>query len=140
MFVIGVLILLFYGADLFLKGALSLAKLLNVSDAIIELTAVALGTSLPELFTSIVATIKKESDITVGNVVGSNIFNILSIPGISAIIIPISSAQISIFDFEMMLAAALILLPLIYTGFRISRLKGLLLLTRYFAYNFVLFQ
>lgn len=140
LFVIGGLILLFYGADLFLKGAVSLAKLFNVSDAIIGLTLVAVGTSLPELFTSIVATIKKESDIAVGNVVGSNIFNILSILGISAIITAISSAQISIFDFGVMLAAALILLPLSYTGFKITRLEGLLLLIGYFAYIFVLFQ
>lgn len=139
LFIIGGLLFLFYGADLFLKGALYLAKLFNVSDAIIGLTAVALGTSLPELFTSIVATIKKESDIAVGNVVGSNIFNILSILGISAIITPISSAQISIFDFGVMLTAALILLPFSYSDFRISRFEGLLLLTGYFVYIFVLF-
>lgn len=134
------LVFLFFGADLFLKGAVSLAKMFNVSDAIIGLTIVAVGTSLPELFTSIVATIKKESDIAVGNVVGSNIFNILSILGISAIIVPISSAQISIIDLGAMLAAALILLPLSYTGFRISRLEGLLLLIGYFAYIFLLIQ
>jgi cation:H+ antiporter len=140
LFIIVGLVLLFFGADLFLKGAVSLAKMFNVSDAIIGLTIVAVGTSLPELFTSIVATIKKESDIAVGNVVGSNIFNILCILGISAIIVPISSAQISIFDFGTMLAAALILLPLSYTGFRISRLEGLLLLIGYFAYIFLLIQ
>jgi cation:H+ antiporter len=134
------LVFLFFGADLFLKGAVSLAKMFNVSDAIIGLTIVAVGTSLPELFTSIVATIKKESDIAVGNVVGSNIFNILSILGISAIIVPISSSQISIIDLGAMLAAALILLPLSYTGFRISRLEGLLLLIGYFAYIFLLIQ
>lgn len=140
LFIIVGLVFLFFGADLFLKGAVSLAKMFNVSDAIIGLTIVAVGTSLPELFTSIVATIKKESDIAVGNVVGSNIFNILSILGISAIIVPISSSQISIFDLGAMLAAALILLPLSYTGFRISRLEGLLLLIGYFAYIFLLIQ
>lgn len=140
LFIIVGLVLLFFGADLFLKGAVSLAKMFNVSDAIIGLTIVAVGTSLPELFTSIVATIKKESDIAVGNVVGSNIFNILSILGISAIIVPISSSQISIIDLGAMLAAALILLPLSYTGFRISRLEGLLLLIGYFAYIFLLIQ
>lgn len=140
LFIIVGLVLLFFGADLFLKGAVSLAKMFNVSDAIIGLTIVAVGTSLPELFTSIIATIKKESDIAVGNVVGSNIFNILSILGISAIIVPISSSQISIIDLGAMLAAALILLPLSYTGFRISRLEGLLLLIGYFAYIFLLIQ
>lgn len=140
LFIIVGLVFLFFGADLFLKGAVSLAKMFNVSDAIIGLTIVAVGTSLPELFTSIIATIKKESDIAVGNVVGSNIFNILSILGISAIIVPISSSQISIIDLGAMLAAALILLPLSYTGFRISRLEGLLLLIGYFAYIFLLIQ
>lgn len=139
-FIIVGLVLLFYGADFFLKGAIALAKLFDVSDAVIGLTVVAVGTSLPELFTSIVATIKKESDIAVGNAVGSNIFNILSILGISAIIIPISSAQISIFDFGVMLAAALILLPLSYTGYRISRLEGLLLVLGYIVYIFILIK
>jgi cation:H+ antiporter len=139
-FIIVGLVLLFYGADFFLKGAIALAKLFDVSDAVIGLTVVAVGTSLPELFTSIVATIKKESDIAVGNAVGSNIFNILSILGISAIIIPISSAQISIFDFGVMLAAALILLPLSYTGYRICRLEGLLLVLGYIVYVFMLIK
>lgn len=140
LFIVAGLALLFFGADLFLKGAVSLAKVFNVSDAIIGLTIVAVGTSLPELFTSIVAAIKKESDIAVGNVVGSNIFNILSILGISAIIIPIKSDQISYFDFGVMLAAAFILLPLSYSGFRISRLEGILLLAGYSVYIFLLIQ
>ncbi|WP_337865373.1 calcium/sodium antiporter [Ignavibacterium sp.] len=140
LFIVAGLALLFFGADLFLKGAISLAKVFNVSDAIIGLTVVAVGTSLPELFTSLVATIKKESDIAVGNAVGSNIFNILSILGISAILIPIKSDQISYFDFGVMLAAALILLPLSNSGFRISRLEGILLLTGYFVYVYLLVQ
>ncbi|WP_337872522.1 calcium/sodium antiporter [Ignavibacterium sp.] len=140
LFIVAGLALLFFGADLFLKGAISLAKVFNVSDAIIGLTVVAVGTSLPELFTSLVATIKKESDIAVGNAVGSNIFNILSILGISAILIPIKSDQISYFDFGVMLAAALILLPLSNSGFRISRSEGILLLTGYFVYVYLLVQ
>ncbi|MEJ5261518.1 MAG: calcium/sodium antiporter [Ignavibacterium sp.] len=140
LFIVAGLALLFFGADTFLKGAVLLAKVFDVSDAIIGLTIVAVGTSLPELFTSIVAAIKKESDIAVGNVVGSNIFNILSILGISAIIIPIKSDQISYFDFGVMLAAAFILLPLSYSGFRISRLEGILLLAGYSVYIFLLIQ
>lgn len=131
--------LLFFGADLFLKGAVALAKILNVSDAIIGLTVVAVGTSLPELFTSIVATIRNKSDIAVGNAVGSNIFNILSILGISAIIVPIKSEEMSYLDFGVMLAAALILLPLSYTGFRINRLEGALLLVGYSVYLYIIF-
>lgn len=139
-FIIVGLALLFFGADLFLTGAVLLARVFNVSDAIIGLTVVAVGTSLPEIFTSVVATIKKESDIAVGNAVGSNIFNILSILGISAIIVPINSDQITYFDFGVMLAAAFILLPLSYSGFRISRLEGILLLAGYSVYIFLLVQ
>ncbi|GIV45832.1 MAG: sodium:calcium antiporter [Ignavibacterium sp.] len=138
LFIVAGLVLLFVGADSFLKGAVALAKIFNVSDAVIGLTVVAVGTSLPELFTSIVATIKKESDIAVGNVVGSNIFNILSILGISALIVPINSGELSYLDFGVMLAAALILLPLSYTGFRISRIEGAFLLIGYVAYLYIL--
>ncbi len=138
LFIVAGLALLFVGADLFLKGAVALAKIFNVSDAVIGLTVVAVGTSLPELFTSIVATLKKESDIAVGNVVGSNIFNILSILGISALIVPINSGEMSYLDFGVMLAAALILLPLSYTGFRISRIEGAFLLIGYVAYLYIL--
>lgn len=139
LFIVFGLALLFFGADLFLKGAIALAKILNVSDAIIGLTVVAVGTSLPELFTSIVATIRNKSDIAVGNAVGSNIFNILSILGISAMIVPIKSEEMSFLDFGVMLAAALILLPLSYTGFRINRLEGALLLVGYSVYLFIIF-
>ncbi len=132
------LLLLFYGADLFLKGAVALAKKLNISDAVIGITVVAVGTSLPELSASIVAAIRRQSDIVVGNAVGSNIFNILSILGISALIVPIKSADMSYFDFGVMLAAALILLPLSYTGFKINRLEGILLLIGYATYLFLI--
>lgn len=138
LFIVAGLTLLFVGADLFLKGAVALAKIFNVSDAVIGLTVVAVGTSLPELFTSIVATIKKESDIAVGNAVGSNIFNILSILGISALIVPINSNEMNYLDFGVMMAAALILLPLSYTGFRINRLEGVLLLIGYVSYLYIL--
>lgn len=139
LFIVFGLAFLFFGADLFLKGAVALAKILNVSDAIIGLTVVAVGTSLPELFTSIVATIRNKSDIAVGNAVGSNIFNILSILGISAVIVPIKSEAMSFLDFGVMLAAALILLPLSYTGFRINRLEGALLLVGYSVYLYIIF-
>lgn len=138
LFIVSGLALLFVGADLFLKGAVALAKIFNVGDAVIGLTVVAIGTSLPELFTSIVATIKKESDIAVGNAVGSSIFNILSILGISAVIVPVNSGELSYLDFGVMLAAALILLPLSYTGFRITRLEGVFLLIGYVAYLYIL--
>lgn len=137
-FVVGGLGLMILGANLFVTSAISIAKAIGVSDAIIGLTIVAVGTSLPELITSIVAAFKNESDIAIGNVVGSNIFNILGILGITALVIPLSSEGISYIDFGVMLFTALILLPLSKTGFRISRLEGLFLLTGYIVYIYYL--
>lgn len=137
-FVVGGLGLMILGANLFVTSAISIAKAIGVSDAIIGLTIVAVGTSLPELITSIVAAYKNESDIAIGNVVGSNIFNILGILGITALVIPLSSEGISYIDFGVMLITALILLPLSKTGFRISRLEGLFLLTGYLVYIYYL--
>lgn len=137
-FVIVGLSLLILGANLFVRGAIGIAKLFHLSDAIIGLTIVAVGTSLPELVTSVVASFKKESDIAIGNVVGSNIFNILCILGLSAIIIPISGAGISDIDLWIMLLTAIVLLPLSRSGFSISRVEGILLLLGYAAYVYYL--
>jgi len=137
-FIIGGLGLMILGANLFVTSSISIAKAIGVSDAIIGLTIVAVGTSLPELITSIVAAYKNESDIAIGNVVGSNIFNILGILGITAIVIPLSSAGISYVDFGVMLFTAIILLPLSKTGFKISRLEGVFLITGYVIYIYYL--
>lgn len=136
--IVGGLGLMILGANLFVTSSISIAKVIGVSDAIIGLTIVAVGTSLPELITSIVAAYKNESDIAIGNVVGSNIFNILGILGITALIISVSSSGINYVDFGVMLFAALILLPLSKTGFRITRLEGLILVLGYSAYIFYL--
>ena len=130
--------LLILGANLFVQSAVAIAKIFNVSDAIIGLTIVAIGTSLPELITSIVAAYKKEADIAIGNVVGSNIFNILGILGITALIIPISSVGISYVDLGVMLFTAIILFPLSRTGFSFSRFEGALLLAGYGGYIYYL--
>lgn len=130
--------LLILGANLFVQSAVAIAKMFNVSDAIIGLTIVAIGTSLPELITSIVASYKKEADIAIGNVVGSNVFNILGILGITALIIPISSVGISYIDLGVMLVTAIILFPLSRTGFSISRMEGALLLAGYAGYIYYL--
>ena len=130
--------LLILGANLFVQSAVAIAKIFNVSDAIIGLTIVAIGTSLPELITSIVAAYKKEADIAIGNVVGSNIFNILGILGITALIIPISSVGISYVDLGVMLFTAIILFPLSRSGFSISRFEGALLLAGYGGYIYYL--
>ena len=130
--------LLVLGANLFVQSAVAIAKIFNVSDAIIGLTIVAIGTSLPELITSIVASLKKESDIAIGNVVGSNVFNILGILGITALIIPISTVGISYVDLGLMILTAIILLPLSRTGFSISRFEGAVLLSGYIGYMYYL--
>ncbi len=132
------LALLVIGANLFVQSAVAIAKLFNVSDAIIGLTVVAIGTSLPELITSIVASHKNESDIAVGNVIGSSIFNILGILGITALIVPISANGISYVDLGVMLFTAIILLPLSKTGYKITRLEGALLLSGYIVYIYYL--
>ena len=136
--IVGGLGLMILGANLFVTSSISIAKVIGVSDAIIGLTIVAVGTSLPELITSVVAAYKNESDIAIGNVVGSNIFNILGILGITALIISVSSSGINYIDFGAMLFAALILLPLSKTGFRITRLEGLFLVLGYAAYIYYL--
>lgn len=130
--------LLIAGANFFVKSAVAIAKLFQMSDAVIGLTIVAIGTSLPELITSIVASYKKEADIAIGSVVGSNIFNILSILGITALIFPVSSAGINIIDLSVMLFTAIILFPLSRTGFSITRLEGTFLLAGYVVYIYYL--
>ncbi len=136
--IVGGLGLMIFGANLFVTSSISIAKVIGVSDAIIGLTIVAVGTSLPELITSIVAAYKNESDIAIGNVVGSNIFNILGILGITALIISVSSSGINYIDFGVMLFAALILFPLSKTGFKITRLEGVLLVLGYVVYIYYL--
>lgn len=128
---LGVLIL---GSRLFVDGATVLAKSMGVSDAVIGLTVVAAGTSLPELAASVVAALRRQSDIAIGNVVGSNIFNIFCILGITATVSPIHSSGIGLRDGVAMMLLALILLPFAMTGRRISRVEGAILVSVYGAY------
>lgn len=134
LFIISGLGLLIVGANLFLEAAVEIAKIFGMSQAVIGLTIVAIGTSLPELVTSAVASFKNEADIAIGNAVGSNVFNILLILGITAIIIPINAEEISYIDLGVMLFAAVIILPLSRTGFVLNRWEGALLLTGYMFY------
>ncbi|MBE6385712.1 MAG: calcium/sodium antiporter [Lentisphaerae bacterium] len=127
--------LLIGGAHFFLEGAKYIAKLFNLSDAVIGLTVVAVGTSLPELATSLVAAIKKEQDIAIGNVVGSNIFNILGIIGIAPLVRPLSHYTINSVDLGMMLLCTIGLLPIMRTNWKISRTEGALMLALYAAYT-----
>lgn len=128
------LALLILGANIFVNGAIAAAERMGVSKAVIGLTVVAFGTSLPELITSIVAGIKKEGDIAIGNIVGSNVFNILSILGITAVIKPITSYGISYVDLSIMLFSAVIILPMSYSGFKINRWEGSFLFIGYIVY------
>ncbi|MGL5048352.1 MAG: calcium/sodium antiporter [Shewanella sp.] len=122
------------GGILFVNGAVDLAKTFGVSEVIIGLTIVAIGTSMPELVTSVLAALKGQSDIAIGNVVGSNLFNILGILGITAIVQPVSSLGFQPLDFIVMLAFAIIILPFAWTGFRIGRREGSVLLLSYLGY------
>ncbi|MEQ9064951.1 MAG: calcium/sodium antiporter [Vicingaceae bacterium] len=131
---------LIYGADLFLEGASELALNFGISERIIGLTLVALGTSLPELITSLVAAFRHQADIGIGNLIGSNIFNLLAILGITAMVkeIPINYDIIH-FDFYWMLAVSVIIFPMMLIRFKITRLEGFLLLAFYVIYiHFVL--
>jgi cation:H+ antiporter len=125
---------LVYGSDLFIEGAVRLARILGASELLIGLTVVAVGTSLPELVTSIVASIKNESDILVGNIVGSNIFNILAIIGIAAMITSISLTEVNIIDLIVMMLFSIIILPMSFFKKSISRVEGSLLLIGYVIY------
>lgn len=134
-FVAGGLVLLVLGARMLVSAAVDIARAAGLSEAVIGLTIVAVGTSLPELATSLVAAVKKEADIAVGNVVGSNIFNILGILGVSATIIPLSSSGITSIDLGMMMLFALVLWGFAWTGHRINRIEGALLLLAYTGYT-----
>lgn len=129
--------LLVVGAQALVTGAVNIATDLGVSSLVIGLTVVAIGTSLPELATSIVALRRGERDMAVGNIVGSNIFNIGLVLGLPAILfaegIPIPDAAIAL-DLPLMLAAAVALLPIALTGFIIARWEGSLFVALYIAY------
>ena len=122
------------GGILFVDGAVALAQSFGISEIIIGLTIVAIGTSMPELVTSIVAALKGQSDIAIGNVVGSNLFNILGILGVTALIHPIIGSEISPLDWQVMIGLAVMLLPFAYTGLRIGRREGAILILGYLSY------
>lgn len=126
------------GGKLFVNAAVSIARLLEISEAVIGLTIVAIGTSMPELATSVVAAIKGENDIAIANVVGSNIFNILGILGVTPLIAPIRSAGISMIDMYMMLGVS-ILLILFMKPLKLNRWMGAFFLVIYAIYTTCLF-
>ena len=121
------------GAHLLVEGATALGKLAGISDAVIGLTIVAVGTSLPELATSVIAAIRREQEIALGNIVGSNILNILVIMGISPLIRPVSATGITGVDWAVLLGTALLLYPMMLPK-RIPRAGGLLFLLVFIGY------
>ena len=133
--IVGGLAMLVFGADRFLLGAVGLGKVLGVPEAIIGLTVVAVGTSLPEFAVSIVAAVRRHADVAVGNIIGSCIFNLLCILGISSVITPLPlQGRLLQIDQFVMLGATAMLLAFLFFGLRISRLKGVLLLSAYVIY------
>lgn len=132
--VVGGLVILVLGARLLVDGAVQIARSFGWSEALIGLTIVAVGTSLPELATSLLAALKKEADIAVGNIIGSNIFNLLGILGFTALLQPLNAAGLSGIDLGVMMAFALILWPFAYQQQRISRWEALILLLGYAGY------
>lgn len=123
------------GAHFLVHAAIYIAKIIGISELVIGLTVIAVGTSLPELATSMVAAIRKESDISVGNVLGSNIFNILAVLGISSMIQPLSINTTSlVVDMPVMLFFSIFLIPLITWKFVLTRGQGVFLLMGYGIY------
>ena len=128
------LILLVLGAFFFEKGGIGLAKAFGVSEAVIGLTLLAFGTSLPELATSIVACMKNKGDIIVGNAVGSSIFNVLAILGITALFKPLSVNDINLIDYSIMIGAVIFCWLFIFKKMELNRIKGVVFLGCYAAY------
>jgi cation:H+ antiporter len=137
LFILGGLGVLVLGARLLTDNSVQLARAFGVSEAVIGLTIVAAGTSVPELAASIVAAIKKEPDIALGNVIGSNIFNILGILGVASLMVPLSAPEISPFDLWTMVGISAVLVPMLWTGRRVSRGEGAVLFAMYCGYVYL---
>ncbi|TNH82115.1 calcium/sodium antiporter [Aeromonas sobria] len=138
LFIVAGLGMLILGSRLLVSSAVEIAHYFGVSDLVIGLTIVAVGTSLPEVVTSIVAALRGERDIAVGNVVGSNIFNILCVLGLTSMVTPggleVSATALQ-FDIPVMIAVALACLPIFFTGYTIARWEGALFLAFYIGYT-----
>ncbi|MDX5298053.1 MAG: calcium/sodium antiporter [Gammaproteobacteria bacterium] len=131
------LLMLVAGARWLVQSAVEIASSFGVSEAVIGLTIVAAGTSLPEVMTSVMATFKGQRDIAIGNVVGSNVFNILCVLGLSGLVSPeplVAGSQLAQLDIPVMLGVALLCLPLFFVGATLTRFEGLLFLALYAAY------
>ncbi|MBS5527973.1 MAG: calcium/sodium antiporter [Prevotella sp.] len=133
-FIIVGLACLIGGSNLFVNGASAIAKALNVSDAVIGLTVVAMGTSLPELATSVVAARKGRSAMAMGNVIGSNVFNILMILGVTGMITPMQIEGITMTDMGVMLVGMVLMWMFSYTKYKVARWEGFVLAAMFVGY------
>ena len=123
------------GADLLIRGATTIAQQFGLSDEVIGLTLVAVGTSLPELATTISAALRRQSDVALGNVIGSNMFNLLGIIGVAALVGPIPVApELLAFDLWVMVAASVLLAPFVFRGWYMGRAWGAALSALYIGY------
>lgn len=135
LFACGGLALLVFGADLLVKGAVTLARVAGLSETVIGLTIVAVGTSLPELVATLAAAMKGRSDVALGNILGSGIYNVLGILGVTALVHPIVfPADLSAIDWGTFVGSGALLLLFARTGARLSRLEGVVLLALYAGY------
>ncbi|SMX43108.1 calcium/sodium antiporter [Maliponia aquimaris] len=133
------LVLVILGGTLLVNGAVTLARSFGISETVIGLTIVAIGTSLPELVTSVMAALRRQADVAFGNIVGSNIYNILGIGGATALIAPSEvPAEIVSFDNLVMVGVSLLLVLFAWTGLRIARWEGAALLAGYIAYVYII--
>jgi len=123
------------GATLLVEGATGIARSFGVPESVIGLSLVAFGTSLPEVAATVVAAFRRHTDVAIAGILGSNIFNVLGILGIAALIKPLPIANdIASIDIWVMLAASLVILPILISGWRVGRLEGIVLLVFYFSY------
>lgn len=136
--ILGGLAVLVFGSRLLVEHSVSLAKDMGISEAVIGLTIVAAGTSMPELATSLVAAVRKQPDIAIGNVIGSNVFNILGILGLASCFSPLNAPGISTVDYAVMIVVTVLLIPLLYTGRLLHRLEGVALMLVYGVYLSIL--
>lgn len=139
-FIVLGLVALIIGARFVVDSAIFIARVVGISELVISITAVAIGTSLPELSTTIIAAIRKEHDIIVGNIIGSNIFNI-GILGVISIIHPVTvDSALLRFEFPVMIFFSILVLPLMITGKKVGRVEGISLLVLYAAFIFMVFR
>ena len=128
------LLALSFGSNFLVEGSVDLARILGLSEALIGLTIVSIGTGTPELATALMAAYRKKSDLAIGNAVGSNLFNIMFVVGIAALVSPLDSIGIKESDLYVMMGLSLLLLPTVITGRKIDRKEGFIFLAIYIGY------